>query len=336
MRRVVVHAVWPWLLAGVACGGSSSSSNTSSSPSSSEVAASVVSGAMNNSFGSTLGSNVPRDRSAPMFRRIVDELNPIGKAYAATWTCTGGTLDHAFAGDGTYTFAPLSCSITWANGRTASSQWSSAFTLHYAGCDSTHARIVNQTQACALTRTTGAGGNTRTITGPNGNAYAIDHDTNGANTGWDATVSPAPTSAGVVTTCNAGGCLAAGGTLAIGGSHLTGTVTPSGGSATKVWDHTVSTASGPLSFTETATTRTINGSVTVQHNLARYTAVSTFSDVQFTAGCCFPTSGTVTTTFQNGPFQGDTEAITFSSTCGETTLKDTRGNAGPLTLQHCL
>jgi hypothetical protein len=29
---------------------------------------------------------------------------------------------------------------------------------------------------------------TRTITGPDGNAYAVTHDTNGAGTGWDSTV----------------------------------------------------------------------------------------------------------------------------------------------------
>jgi hypothetical protein len=342
MRRIAAYAVPLGLAASIACGGSSSSGNTSSTPSSSEVAASSVSGAINNSAGSTFGWNVPRAPTAPLFQRMIDELNPIAKAYAATWSCTGGSLAKTgggtgFTGPGSYTFTPLSCSVTWANNKTASSDWSGTFNLAYGtSCDITHARIINQAASCTLTRTTATGGNTRTVTGPNGNAYAITHDTNGAGTGWDTALSPAPTNAGVVATCNAGGCTTGGGTLAINGSHLSGTVTPSGGTSTKIWDHTVSTDSGPLTFTESGTSLTLSGAVTVQHNLAKYTAISTFNSVVFTAGCCFPTSGSITTTFQNGPFKGDTETLTFSSQCGETTLKDTSGNTGSLTLQHCL
>jgi len=337
MRRVSTFVLSVGSAAVVACGGGSSPGSASTAPSSSEVATSVVSGAISNSAGSALGWNGPRAPGVPALRRLLDELNPVAKAYAAAWSCTGGTLAPPFAGPGTYQFTPVSCSVTWENGRSASSQWSGAFTLQYgAGCDATHARIVNQAAGCALTRTTAAGGDARTITGPNGNAYAITHDTHGAGTGWDAGVSPAPTDAGVVVTCGAGGCPASGGTLAVNGSHLTGTVTPSGGSPTVIWDHTVSTAAGPLAFTVSGVTRVFSGAVTVQHNLARFTAVSTFDGVGFVAGCCYPTSGSVTTTFLNGPFVGDTETLTFSSSCGETSLKDASGKIAPLTLEHCL
>ncbi len=339
MRRLLLQGCAAVLavLAGAGCGGSSSSSSSSSSgPSSSEVAVSVVSGAINVSGGSALGWNAIPAQRPSLLDRVRDELGPLHSASAATWTCTGGTLDPSFAGPGAYTYTPVSCSVTWQNGKSASSMWSTTFGLDYgASCDATHARVVNQVADCEVTRTTGAGGNTRTITGPKGNAYAIDHDTNGAGTGWDSGVTPAPTDDGVIVTCGAGGC-AAGGTLAISGSHLTGTVTPAGGAATRIWDHTVSTPAGPLTFTVSGGVRTLSGSVTVQHNLAHYTAVSTFAGVGYgQPGCCFPTTGSISTAYQEGPLKGVTETLTFSGVCGEATLDD-GGTTTPLTLMHCL
>ena len=103
----------------------------------------------------------------------------------------------------------------------------------------------------------------------------------------------------MIATCGAGGCATGGGSLAISGSHLTaevaGDVAP-----TKIVDVTVSTGS-PLTFMVSGSTRVLSGSVTVQHNVARYTATATFDAVVFgQAGCCFPTSGTVTATFGGG------------------------------------
>ncbi len=330
------------LIASGGCGGGSSSGNDggkAAAPSSSEVAVSVVSGALNASAGSAVGWNGAPVRQRSLLERIRDELGPVGQADAATWTCTGGTLSPSFSGPtaNPYTYTPVSCSVTWANGKSGSSVWSSTFTLNYGPtCDDSHPRIVNQDGGCTLTRITAAGGDTRTITGPLGNAYAITHDTNGAGTGWDSGVSPAPTNAGVVITCTAGGCATDGGTLAVNGSHLTGTVTPAGGSPTEIWDHTVSTPSGPLTFTASGTTRLFSGQVTVQHNLARYTAVSTFNAVGYgEPGCCFPTTGSITTAYQGGPLQGQTETLAFSPVCGEATL--TVGSSSvALTLLHCL
>lgn len=72
--------------------------------------------------------------------------------------------------------------------------WSSAFYLAYSSpCDSTHSFPDKNTgRNCAVTRTTAAGGNLRTLTGPQGNAYAVNHSTYGLGT-WDASVSPVPT-----------------------------------------------------------------------------------------------------------------------------------------------
>lgn len=253
---------------GTTAGCSSSNSSDSDDGAGSEIATSVVSGSLNNGAGSKVSSN---DQARPKAKKgidwLLDKLNPIGTAWAATWNCTGGSLNPTFAGPGSYTYTPLSCSVTWAGGKTVQAQWSSTFNLNYgASCDTTHALIQNQAASCQVTRTTNTGGNTRTITGPDGNTYAVTHDTNGQGTGWDSSVTPAPSDSGLAVDCGASGC-AAGGTLTINGSHLTGTLTPSGGTPSKWWDHTVSTGAGGVTVTVNGTDRVVTGTVIVQHNL---------------------------------------------------------------------
>jgi hypothetical protein len=307
------------------------------SPSDSEVATSAVSGALNNTSGSTVAWNAPVPERRPI-DRLIDALNPIRTAWAAEWTCTGGTLTPAFSGPGAdpYSFTPVSCSVTWGNHRTASSEWSGPFILDYgASCDNAHAFVENQVAGCTVSRTTPTGGSARTITGPDGNSYTITHDTHGAGTGWDSTVAPAPSDDGVTATCGTGGCPSSR-MLVISGSHLTGTVTIDGKSTT-IWDHTVSTGQGGVTVTGTGRSRVVNGSVTVQHNLAKYTATATFASVGYgEVGCCFPTSGEVTTTFSDGPDKGKTESLSFTAICGEAMLTTAEGKTGALTLQHCL
>jgi hypothetical protein len=319
-----------------ACGSSSSGGVTG--PSSSEVATSVVSGALNNTSGSAVAWNAPKKPKATFASRVIDALNPIGTAYAATWTCTSGSLSPAFTGPGAdpYAYTPKSCSVTWDNGKDASSTWSGPFTLSYgSNCNDTNAWIELQAGGCALTRTTGTSGTTRTITGPDGNSYAITHNTNGAGTGWDSSVTPAPTDGGVVSTCDATGCIA-GRTIVISGSNLVGTVTVAG-DADKIWDHTVSTGATPITVTGSGATRVVSGSVTVQHNLALYTASATFNNVGYSEpGCCFPTSGSVTTTFSKGPDSGKTETLSFSAICGDATLTTASGTTSQIELEHCL
>jgi hypothetical protein len=319
------------LVLGTACGGT-----TGADGSGSEVATSVVSGALNNTTGSTLGWNdAPREPRPSVIDRIWDEVNPIRPAWAAAWTCMGGTLAPAFAGPGAYTYTPVSCSVTWRNGKSASSEWSSTFDLNYGpSCDDTHPWFENQAGGCAVTRTTGTDGNTRTVTGPLGSSYSVTHNTNGAGTGWDSSVSPAPNNDGLVVTCDSDGC-SKGLTLVINGSHLTGTTQLFGGSDTTKWDHTV-TSSG-ITVTGSGNARVASGSVTVQHNLAKFTSTTTFNDVGFAeGGCCFPTTGSVSTSFSGGPYAGKSESIAFSAVCGEATLTTTAGTTESITLQHCL
>jgi hypothetical protein len=338
-----VRVVWGFLGCGLAvlpsgCGLRSERNASSLEPSNSEVATSVVSGALNNTDGSSLALAAPAAPRSSALARFVSSLNPEGTAYAADWACNGGTLTPSFAGPAgdPYSYTPVSCSVTWGAGETASSVWSGPFSLVYgSNCDTTHPWFEHQAAGCTVTRTTAAGGDTRTITGPDGNKYAILHDTNGAGTGWDGAVNPAPSDGGVVVTCGSSGCEEAR-SLVIHGSHLTGTVVLDG-TDYKIWDHTVSTSSEGLQVTGSGAGRVVNGSVTVQHNLLKYTSVTTFDAVGYgDMACCFPTAGSVSTTFSNGTSKDKTETLTFSPACGQATLQTANGATDAITLQHCL
>lgn len=317
-----------------ACGLASSTDGTDS-----EAAASVVSGALNNTSGSTLGMNdLPKEHPTRL-ARLLDAVNPVSTAFAAMWSCTPGTLSPMYAGPALspYAFTPAGCSVTWLNGKSASSKWNGTFNLNYgAMCSATMAAVAQQPAGCTVTRTSATGGNTRAFTGPDGGAYAVTHDTNGAGSGWDATVTPAPGNGGVVLTCGSGGC-ATGASLAINGSHLTGTVTLPGGQARTLWDHSVSTGASGLTVTTSGSSRTVSGTVTVQHNILKYTAQATLNNVTYgDASCCFPTAGSLTTKYSSGQHAGKSESLAFTAICGEATLTTASGQTMAYTLQHCL
>jgi hypothetical protein len=301
------------------------------------VGVSLVSGALNNNADGTVGWNDLPSEQPSTLDQILDALSPEGTAWADTWSCTGGSITPAWNGPGSYTYVPVSCTVTWGNNKMASSSWSGAFDVTYgASCTGVTARLFQQPAGCAMTRTTVAGGATRTVTGPDGTVYVISHDTNGASTGWDNTVSPAPNNLGVVATCGTGGC-SQGGTLVINGSHIVGMVTPAGGTQAKYWDHTVSTGANGLAVSISGADRIVNGVVTVQHNLAMYTATITFKDVTYSdLTCCFPTSGSVTTSFDGGPHKSETESMDFSPLCGVAQLTRSDGGKEPYELRHCL
>ena len=301
----------------------------------SEVAVSAVSGALNNTESqSALGLHaLPRARRGAAVR-IWDQIAPIRPAYAATWTCTGATLDHPYSGPAgnPYSYAPVSCQVTWRAGKTASAVWSGTFILNYGtSCDASSPFMDNQAASCTLTRTTAPTGNTRSLTGPNGNYYAITHNTFGAGTGWDSTVAPAPTNDGVTLACGLSGC-AASRTLTINGSHLTGAV-----DSVRLWDHTISTGPDGINVTGSGPGRVVTGSVYVQHNLAHVSSLTTFDNVAYSdTACCYPTSGSVTTTFSKGPDQTRTETLAFGATCGDATLTRANGTTASITLNQCL
>lgn len=114
-----------------------------------------------------------------------------------------------------------------------------------------------------------------------------------------------------------------------------------------VFDHTPTTASTPLTITESpgASTRTISGSMTVYHNVLKVIGNSTFNSVTHTDGCCYPTQGSITTSFSAGSvsptqiglnyFVGKSETLTFNG-CGAATFVDVKGASSSVTLSHCI
>lgn len=80
----------------------------------------------------------------------------------------------------------------------------------------------------------------------------------------------------------------------------------------------------------TSANRAMTGSVVLYHNLAKYTATNTFNAVTWsTATCCFPVSGTITTTFAGSGAPAGPITLTFTANCGSATLttpSDTTGS----------
>jgi hypothetical protein len=114
--------------------------------------------------------------------------------------------------------------------------------------------------------------------------------------------------------------------------------------ATGLFDHTVMQyQSQGLNMSVSGSTRTVNGTLVVYHNLAKVTGTVSFSNVQYTAGCCQPTGGSISTVFAAGSggvvgslYDGKSESMTFSGTCGQATYTGIAGNSATVTLAHCL
>jgi hypothetical protein len=189
-------------------------------------------------------------------------------------------------------------------------------------------------------------------------------------TGWDSgvTLTPAssttPTYSGygvyrAVTSWNSGTNLSMQ-TLMNYGIEYVATGTSKKGKKVTVWDHTISYSGTGLTVqhtfgggTDTKVVNTATNSVViVQHNLAKWTGKSTISGLTFvhggTAPCgCFPTAGTIDTTYtgsKTGYEQVVFNAGSNNASCGAYTLTTTDSTFTALpgttpttgVLHHCL
>ena len=99
-----------------------------------------------------------------------------------------------------------------------------------------------------------------------------------------------------------------------------------------VWDQTVS-ASAPIVFDQ-ANSRILGGSVKIQHNLKKYTAiVEITSPLQFQDGICNPVSGSILSSL-SGSLSGS-ETLTYIGS-NQATLVDAQGNQSTITLDPLL
>lgn len=85
--------------------------------------------------------------------------------------------------------------------------------------------------------------------------------------------------------------------------------------------------------------RAMTGTVTIYHNLAKYTATNTFSAVTWgSSSCCYPTSGTISSTYTGTNKPADSGVMTFSTTCGTASFSSTKDGtttATSVTLENC-
>jgi hypothetical protein len=108
-------------------------------------------------------------------------------------------------------------------------------------------------------------------------------------------------------------------------------------------DHSVS-GSVAISESAGATSRTLNGTVTVYHNLLHVIGTSTLTNVVHDDVCCLPVGGTISTTFTDGQnvhagragqrLIGKTESMTFTG-CGTAEWTTTDGTTASVTLNRC-
>ncbi len=110
-----------------------------------------------------------------------------------------------------------------------------------------------------------------------------------------------------------------------------------------VFDHSVS---GTLAITENpgASSRVLNGSIKVYHNLLRIIGTAVFNEVIHEDICCLPVGGSITTTFSAGQnvsptvqgsnYIGKSEVLTFTG-CGTATLQEIDGTVENVTLSRC-
>ena len=318
----------------VACANTDSSS--SSIESVSEVASSVVAGAVN----STSSNGTVALNEAPLKPSFLKQLEnaftlvPIANAGIACPTVlTTGSGCSASGNVITLTY-PSGCSIGG-----AAAKWSGGVTItgdNGATLACGTFPTINGSSITSVTRTyNGTIGNSPTTRTNGLQTVTVALDTTTAY-GWDYSVSGGYIRSYVAADSDS---------LAINGIRLVANLGATAG-GTAIWDHSVSTATATqsaaanalsvaISGTGVNETRTVNGTVTVQHNLAHYIGSAVFTNVVHSHGCCYPTGGSITTTFTGGKDDGLSETLNFSSTCGSATLTNVSGTESSITLSHC-
>lgn len=171
-----------------------------------------------------------------------------------------------------------------------------------------------------------ANGTTRTSA--RGTVMTID--TTGANlTPFNGDAAP---SGGSTVTISSGSITG----IAINGVALKG----SSASGLTLFRHVVTTSNSDGGTALTLSGGNLTGTVITYHQIAKVKATSVVN-VGMSTGCCTPTSGTVTTTFNTSAsgalakYNGATETLTFTG-CGTATYTGPEGYTGNVSLTHCL
>ncbi len=83
--------------------------------------------------------------------------------------------------------------------------------------------------------------------------------------------------------------------------------------------------------------RIINGTVLVYHTMSEYLATNLFSSVAWgDESCCYPTSGTISTSFVGKNIPTNSSTLTFTSECGLANLSSSNNTTNePIKLKSC-
>jgi hypothetical protein len=287
-----------------------------SKTSASEVALSSVSGSVADTDG--VNTELASNDAGSRWHDLADLFGLLpSRALAAPTACpvlSNTTLADCSAGK--LTLKLDGCQYERLNKSFAKPVWTGSKLLDFgASCPKRLALVTD------VTRTVGDG---TERTAADGVVLKIDTST---ASGYDSTIAPSPSGGTHVTKS------ATGRSIEILGIHYV--AEKSATDSTKLWDHTVSSASPVDVKIETDGTRLVSGTVIVQHNLAKFTAKAELADVAFDAlKCgCLPISGSVTTTLTGSRTGTETLDITA---CGQGTYTDDKGVKSTIVLTHCL
>ncbi|MFL5813972.1 MAG: hypothetical protein ACJ763_10380 [Bdellovibrionia bacterium] len=320
LKNLHVWSVLCVLPLAVACGTNSELSGGTGS----EVAVAAMSGSSSASEGTVAHHLDPRVKPSP-FEKLKSNLNPVSTALAVP-SCNWSNLITSCSGN-VETLSFDSCSAPM--DPAIRIQGSESLTWTGASCCTATPLTASSMTPCSFTRrtvdNTGASDPLKRSIGSN--YVMLDTET---VSGYDKSLS-----GGFNVTCQGttGNATCDGQReISITGAHYTGKA------SSLAWDHTVSTDAPIIEQGHGNSRKILSGTIRVQHNLAKVTSITTIKDtLTHTAGCCYPTGGSISTTYAGGKLDGKTEIMSFTSKCGETSLTDgtTQQKTG-LTLHHCL
>jgi hypothetical protein len=322
--RLPVLCVLTLMPLALSCGSGSDVSDGTSS----EVAVSAMSGSSSASEGTLALQQTSRNRPTYL-ARLEAALNPVNSSLIqSAWavpSCNWSTLiTSCSAGSETLSFDSCSTPLDPA----IRIQGSESLSWTGAGCCTANPLSASSATPCSFTRrTVDATGKSDPLKSSIGsNSITLDTET---PSGYDQSLSGGFTVACQGTASNP--TCEGQRQIMISGAHYTGKTDRS------QWDHTVSTDAPIVEQGHGASRQILSGKIRVQHNLAHVTSVTTVQEtLTHSAGCCYPTGGSILTTFEGGKLDGKTETMSFGPQCGEVKFTDVTQKASGLTLHHCL
>ena len=290
------------LLSGCSSKTTTTTTDTTSDPTSntSQGAMNAASSSASSSEGGSVGfiqEEVNEIDNVANYVDPSDSINPLSSActLSSASSCSGSTATISWAG----------CTVAGGKG-TLTGGWTEVF--------SSGSCVRPLANGITMTRTSSG----ETMTHDNGSSRITD--TNGG-TAWDGTTIP---NTGDVISNSAGTR-----TIVIHGRHEV----KKNAKGTTQYDHFLTSTGLTVTGSRAGTNRIINGSITLFHNLAKFTAVNTFNAVTYgDATCCYPTSGNITSVLSGS--KTGTVTLTFSSTCGASSFTES-GVTSALTLDQC-